>query len=100
MRPLRIPRGVARLPAALDGYTVVQLSDLHTGAGVPRAHLERAVAIAERRRDDRPDPRLSASSEGRGQLVRQALETKEARGPDHIGPYRLLEKIAALVPMG
>jgi len=37
---------VPRLPAALDGYVVVQLSDLHAGGGVARSQLERAVAIA------------------------------------------------------
>lgn len=41
-----------RLPRALDGYTVVQLSDLHTGPSVPRTHLARAVAIANAERPD------------------------------------------------
>ncbi len=34
------------LDAAFDGYRIVQLSDLHVGAGVPEAHLRGAVERA------------------------------------------------------
>lgn len=34
---------IARLPRALDGFTIVQLSDLHTGMTIDRAFVERVV---------------------------------------------------------
>ena len=40
------------LPAAMDGYTFVQLSDTHYGPFVPLQHIENAIAIAN---DLKPD---------------------------------------------
>jgi len=34
---------LARLPRALDGFTIVQLSDLHTGMTIDRAFVQRVV---------------------------------------------------------
>jgi len=41
-----------KLPGALDGFRIVQLSDLHYGPLVDPRHLERAIAVAN---DLRPD---------------------------------------------
>lgn len=35
--------GLAKLPAALDGFTIVQLSDLHVGLTIDRAFVQRVV---------------------------------------------------------
>ena len=35
--------GLAKLPRALDGFTIVQLSDLHTGMTIDRAFVQRVV---------------------------------------------------------
>jgi hypothetical protein len=37
---------LAKLPKALDGFTIVQLSDLHVGLTIDRAFVERVVAKA------------------------------------------------------
>src|SRR5439155_10459601 len=34
---------LAKLPSALDGFTIVQLSDLHTGLTIDRAFVQRVV---------------------------------------------------------
>jgi predicted MPP superfamily phosphohydrolase len=39
---------LARLPRALDGFTIVQLSDLHTGMTIDRAFVQRVVDQANR----------------------------------------------------
>ncbi|HEX3765905.1 MAG TPA: metallophosphoesterase [Kofleriaceae bacterium] len=39
---------LARLPRALDGFTIVQLSDLHTGMTIDRGFVERVVERANR----------------------------------------------------
>jgi predicted MPP superfamily phosphohydrolase len=39
---------LAKLPRALDGFTIVQLSDLHVGMTIGRAFVERVVAQANR----------------------------------------------------
>lgn len=39
---------LAKLPRALDGFTIVQLSDLHVGMTIDRAFVERVVGHANR----------------------------------------------------
>ena len=39
---------LAKLPRALDGFTIVQLSDLHTGMTIDRAFVQRVVDQANR----------------------------------------------------
>jgi predicted MPP superfamily phosphohydrolase len=39
---------LAKLPRALDGFTIVQLSDLHTGMTIDRAFVQRVVDHANR----------------------------------------------------
>ncbi len=39
---------LAKLPAALDGFTIVQLSDLHVGMTIDRAFVQRVVDHANR----------------------------------------------------
>ncbi|MGE5184015.1 MAG: metallophosphoesterase [Acidobacteriota bacterium] len=39
---------LAKLPKALDGFTIVQLSDLHTGLTIDRAFVQRVVDHANR----------------------------------------------------
>src|SRR6185295_12114289 len=39
---------LAKLPRALDGFTIVQLSDLHTGLTIDRAFVQRVVDHANR----------------------------------------------------
>ncbi|MDB4958522.1 MAG: metallophosphoesterase [Myxococcales bacterium] len=39
---------LAKLPRALDGFTIVQLSDLHVGMTIDRSFVERVVAQANR----------------------------------------------------
>ncbi|WP_426113663.1 metallophosphoesterase [Massilia sp. PWRC2] len=43
---------IAGLPAALHGYTIVQLSDIHVGPTIKRAYLEAIVARANALRGD------------------------------------------------
>ncbi|HMG22604.1 MAG TPA: metallophosphoesterase, partial [Kofleriaceae bacterium] len=40
--------GLPRLPRALDGFTIVQLSDLHTGLTIDRGFVQRVVDHANR----------------------------------------------------
>ncbi len=47
---VRVP--VAGLPAALDGFTIGQLSDLHCGPFIPAAQVGRGVAMVMARRPD------------------------------------------------
>jgi len=42
----RVDVTLTRLPAALDGFTIVQLSDIHVGPTLGKAFLERVVAAA------------------------------------------------------
>ncbi|MGH9713461.1 MAG: metallophosphoesterase [Candidatus Acidiferrales bacterium] len=44
IQKIEIP--VADLPPALDGMTIVQLSDIHAGDFMPRSEIRRAVAMA------------------------------------------------------
>ncbi len=71
-----------RLPAAFDGYTVAHLSDLHAGDGVPRWHLERAVAVANSFQPDllvvTGDVVDDASDEGAPQLAAAILSRANA----------------------
>src|SRR5439155_16985586 len=39
---------LAKLPRALDGFSIVQLSDLHTGLTIDRAFVQRVVDQANR----------------------------------------------------
>ncbi|HEX6290756.1 MAG TPA: metallophosphoesterase [Herpetosiphonaceae bacterium] len=48
----RITVPVAGLPPALDGFTIVQLSDFHLGAAFTVANLRRAVAWTRQRQAD------------------------------------------------
>ena len=45
-RVLRVDIPVSNLPAALDGMTIVQLSDIHMSGYMPRAQVRRAVDMA------------------------------------------------------
>nr|HEX4313173.1 metallophosphoesterase [Kofleriaceae bacterium] len=45
VRRVRVP--LAQLPASADGYTIVQLTDVHVGWTIGRAYLERVVAAVE-----------------------------------------------------
>lgn len=47
-----VPVRLARLPMQLDGYRIVQLSDLHLGRLPGLAFLERVIELAERQRPD------------------------------------------------
>jgi predicted MPP superfamily phosphohydrolase len=51
-RVVRVTISPAGLPAALDGYTLCQLSDLHRGLLVAEGFLRKAVAIANSLRPD------------------------------------------------
>ena len=48
----RVDISLRRLPAALDGFTIVQLSDLHRGPEVAQEDIERAVELALRQKAD------------------------------------------------
>ena len=41
---VRVP--IANLPVALENYTILQISDLHAGAGISRAYVEKVVRQA------------------------------------------------------
>jgi len=43
---LRVDLPISNLPAALDGMTIVQLSDIHMSGYMPRAQVRRAVDMA------------------------------------------------------
>lgn len=43
---------VVKLPPALDGFTIVQLSDFHLGASFTEKNLRRAIAWTRRQRSD------------------------------------------------
>ncbi len=43
---------LARLPAALDGFTIVQLTDIHIGGTIGRAFIEDMVRISNAQRPD------------------------------------------------
>ena len=47
VRVVRVDVPIARLPRALDGLTIVQLSDLHVGPILGRRFVERVVAMAQ-----------------------------------------------------
>lgn len=47
-----VPVRLARLPRALDGYRIAQLSDLHVGTFVGRRELDEARALVRRVRPD------------------------------------------------
>ncbi len=47
-----IPVQLARLPKALDGFRLVQLSDLHLGRLTGSSFLERVIELTERQRPD------------------------------------------------
>jgi predicted MPP superfamily phosphohydrolase len=47
-----VPVRLAKLPRALDGFSIVQLSDIHVGLYVGDAELRRALALVK---DARPD---------------------------------------------
>ena len=59
------------LPAAFDGFRIVQLSDLHVGAGVPESLIEDAVASAN---EVAPDVIVVT-----GDLIHQAKSGRHAR---------------------
>ncbi|MPZ41831.1 MAG: metallophosphoesterase [Betaproteobacteria bacterium] len=44
----RVDVPIAGLPAALDGFSIVQITDLHVGASIKRRFLERVVDAANR----------------------------------------------------
>jgi hypothetical protein len=48
--PVRVP--ITKLPKDLDGYTIVQISDLHVGPTIGRAFVEEVVAKANAQRPD------------------------------------------------
>ena len=48
----RVTIPIADLPRALDGFTIIQLSDLHLGAPFTVANLQRAVAWTRRQQPD------------------------------------------------
>lgn len=47
-----VPIALSKLPRALDGFTIVQLSDLHVGTYVGESELGRALALVRRARPD------------------------------------------------
>ena len=47
-----VPIPLARLPRALDGYTIVQISDVHVGAFISDYELGAALDLARRARPD------------------------------------------------
>ncbi len=47
-----VPVKLARLPRALDGFTIVQLSDLHVGTFVGERELERGLGLVDRIKPD------------------------------------------------
>jgi len=47
-----IPVRIAGLPRALDGYCIVQVSDIHTGVNVGERELDEGLALARRARGD------------------------------------------------
>lgn len=47
-----VPVRVARLPRALDGYTIVQISDVHVGTFIGERELRRGVELIRRARAD------------------------------------------------
>ncbi len=49
---VRVDVPIANLPAALDGFRVVQISDLHVSAMIRRPEVERIVALANAQQAD------------------------------------------------
>src|SRR5262249_46187287 len=47
-----VPIKLARLPRALDGFTIVQISDLHVGMFVGERELARGLGLIDRLRAD------------------------------------------------
>jgi predicted MPP superfamily phosphohydrolase len=47
-----VPIRLARLPKALDGFTIVQISDLHVGAFIGERELDMGLGLVERIRAD------------------------------------------------
>ncbi|MEE9616552.1 MAG: metallophosphoesterase [Anaerolineae bacterium] len=62
----RVDVPIPDLPASLDGFTIVQLSDLHRGPKVTQEQVSQAVELALRQEADRPaEPLPRAQAEGR-----------------------------------
>jgi hypothetical protein len=64
---------IANLPAALDGFTIVQISDIHVGPTIKRPYVERIVAPVNGLAPDR----IAMSSTARCRISR----TTRARSP-------------------
>jgi predicted MPP superfamily phosphohydrolase len=47
-----VPIKLARLPRALDGFTIVQISDVHVGTFIGERELARGLGLVERARPD------------------------------------------------
>ena len=68
----RVDVPIPGLPASLDGFTIVQLSDLHRGPDVTQEDIAQAVELALRQEADRsaePLPRAQAEGRSRRSLV-------------------------------
>jgi uncharacterized protein len=51
-RLIEVPVRIAGLPRALDGYVIVQVSDIHSGEFVGERELDEGLALARRARPD------------------------------------------------
>ncbi len=68
----RVDVPIPDLPASLDGFTIVQLSDLHRGPDVTQEQVSQAVELALRPEADRsagPLPRAQAEGRSRRSLI-------------------------------
>ena len=86
LRVARYRVTVPRLPAALDGVRIAQLSDTHLGPFVPLARIASAVALCNRLRPDL----VLLSIGGVGDLWEDAVDFERALGGCPTGTPRLL----------